>query len=271
MSGRGRRTPRPARGVIAIALAALLGGCGDSTASPAPDAAGRITVAAASHLRPAFDELGARFTGDTGIDVTFSYGSSGQLREQTVNGAPFDVFAAADEDFVDAVVDAGRGDPRTKAEYGRGRLVLVAPPGQPAPGDVEELAHPAFARIAVANPEHAPYGRAALEALDAAGVAGAVEDRLVYGENIADTLRLVESGNADVGIVALSLVVGDGRAWALVPEQLHGPLRQSLVVTATGERADSARAFAAYTKSPEGRAVLLRHGLALGEALPRDG
>ena len=267
-----RRTPRRGPvtrtaflGVAALVLSGLLACGGDDPPTPAAG----ITVAAASDLRPAFEELGRRFTEETGTPVTFSFGSSGLLREQIVNGAPFDVFASADEAYVDAVIEAGAGDAETKAEYGRGRLALRVAEGRPQPATVSDLAGAGYDRIAIANPDHAPYGRAALEALGSAGVRDDVAERLVYGENVSDTLRLVASGNADVGIVALSLVLAEGGPVTLVPEELHEPLRQTLVVLGTGERARPARAFATYVNGATGRQVLLRHGFALpGEALP---
>ena len=246
--------------VLAVAGALLLlAGCGtDDTA----DGAAPITVAAASDLRFAFEELGERFTDDTGTEVTFSFGSSGQLREQILNGAPFDVFASADVDYVDAVVAAGRGRAGTQADYALGRLALWAAPGVALPESVADLTDPAYRRIAVANPDHAPYGRAAVQALDTAGIGDAVQDRLVYGENISDTLRIARSGNADIGIVALSLVIADGSDHVLVPEALHDPLRQALVVTADDDGAEAATAFADFVAGSEGRAVMARYGFA---------
>lgn len=251
---------------LAASALLMLAGCGSDDGG---EAAGTITVAAASDLRFAFEELGERFADETGTEVTFSFGSSGQLREQIVNGAPFDVFASADAAYVDAVVEAGRGRPETRADYALGRIVLWAPPGSPLPAEVADLADPRYRRIAVANPEHAPYGRAAVQALEAAGIADQVEDRLVYGENISDTLRIARSGNADIGIVALSLVIADGTEHVVVPASLHGPLRQALVVTAGDDEVEAASAFADFVNSSEGREVMVRYGFALpgGERL----
>lgn len=228
-----------------------------------------ITVAAASDLRPAFEELGAAFEEETGTSVTFSFGSSGQLREQIINGAPFDLFASANVDFVDEVIDAGRGVEDTKADYAFGRIVLWTPSGVDLPASIDELADPTFRRIAIANPEHAPYGLAAKEALEAAGIYADIEDRLVYGENISDTFRIVQSANADVGIVALSLAIADGSDYTLIPAELHEPLQQALVVTSTGSNGASAAAFAAFIGSPEGREVMVRYGFVLpGDPAP---
>jgi molybdate transport system substrate-binding protein len=259
-------TARPAlrtrRVGLLVTAAIVLAGCAGSGASSQGPGDPRITVAAASDLRFAFEELADPFTEATGIPVTFSFGSSGLLREQVINGAPFDVFASANVDFVDDVIAAGRADPGTKADYAYGRIALWAGGGEP-PADVAELAAPRYRRVAVANPQHAPYGAAAVQALEAAGVLDAVEPRLVYGENISDTMRIVSSGNADVGIVALSLVVVDGSDHVLIPEDLHQPLRQALVVTAPEERREAAEAFAAHLASDAGRALMARHGFVL--------
>lgn len=250
-------------GLLAVA------GCGDDgTASSASDR-GAVTVAAASDLRFAFEELGELFTAETGGELTFSFGSSGQLRQQIINGAPFDLFASANVEFVDDVVDAGRGDKSTKADYAIGRIVLWSPPGVDLPESIEELTDPRYRRIAIANPTHAPYGLAAEQALETAEVLDAVRDRLVFGENISDTLRIAQSGNADVGIVALSLVITADAPYVLLDEDLHEPLRQSLVVTGTGSEGDDARRFAEFLASPTGREVMVRYGFALpGEQLP---
>lgn len=249
--------------VVAGALA--LGACGASST----DAAEQITVAAASDLRPAFEELGARFEAETGTAVTFSFGSSGQLREQIINGAPFDLFASANEQFVDDVIEAGRGIAATKAEYALGRIVLSVPPGGTLPASIDELADRRYRRIAIANPEHAPYGLAAMQALESAGVQAAVESRLVYGDNVSDTFRIVRSGNAEVGIVALSLAIAEGSDYTPVPDELHERLVQALVVTSTGTTGEAAAAFAEFVSSPEGREVMVGYGFVLpGESTP---
>jgi molybdate transport system substrate-binding protein len=258
-TGRARRSWGAALGLaLALVLVPGLAGCGTSAGGDG----GPLLVAAASDLRPAFEELGRRFEETQGTPVTFSFGSSGQLAQQIVNGAPFDLFASANEAFADQVVDAGRGDAGTRYVYGVGRLVVWARDGAAVgAAPIEALADPAFRRIAVANPDHAPYGAAAMEALEAAGVLGPVGDRLVYGENISDTQRLVQSGNAEVGVIALSLALAaSGGTSVEVPADLHAPLRQALVVTATAARRPAAQAFADLVASGEGRRVLARYG-----------
>lgn len=267
-------TPR-IRALLAATLVAALvtSACGESAATPGsttvPKAA-EITVAAASDLRPAFEELAAAFETETGTRVRLSFGSSGQLREQILNGAPFDLFASANVEFVDEVIDAGRGVASTKADYALGRIVLWSPPGVDLPTSVEQLTDGRYRRIAIANPDHAPYGLAAKQALESAKVWASVKPRLVYGENISDTFRIAQSGNAEVGIVALSLAIAGGGDFTLVPSELHEPLEQALVVTSKGARGEAAAAFARSISSPRGRRVMVRYGFVLpGETAPR--
>jgi molybdate transport system substrate-binding protein len=253
--------------LLACATALLLSACG-ATADSTPPTVDEITVAAASDLRPAFEELGEAFEAETGTSVTFSFGSSGQLREQIVNGAPFDLFASANVEFVDEVIERGRGVAATKADYALGRIVLWAPEGVTLPRSIEDLTHEQYRRVAIANPEHAPYGLAAQQALESAEVYEQIQSRLVYGENISDTFRIAQSGNADVGIVALSLAIADGSDYTIIPADLHEPLEQALVVTSTGARGDTATAFAHMVGSPEGREVMARYGFVLPGETP---
>ncbi|MFN7148443.1 MAG: molybdate ABC transporter substrate-binding protein [Microthrixaceae bacterium] len=225
-----------------------------------------ITVAAAADLRLAFEELGASFEADTGTKVTFSFGSSGQLKEQVLNGAPFDVFASANVDFIDGVVAAGTADGSTKATYAFGRIVVFSlSEGADAVTTLDGLTDAAVRNVAIANPEHAPYGVAAEEALRSAGLYDAVSAKLVLGENVSDTLQLTTTGNADAAIVALSLVTtGDEGSWELIDEDLHEPLEQALVVTGVDPaRTGAGEAFAAYVNSPAGREVMNRYGFVL--------
>jgi molybdate transport system substrate-binding protein len=256
---------------VAVLLSgvAIAAGCSDREPTeggtePAK-AAVTITVAAASDARPAFDPLGEAFEEKEGVVVRFVYGSSRQLRTQVLNGAPYDVFASADERLVDEVIAADRGDRRTRAIYAFGRLALVAAPDRPVPDTLDALDTADIRRIAIANPEHAPYGAAALDALQRAGIAEAVTPKLVFGDNVADALRLVTSGNADAGIVAYSLARASGQPLTLVPNEDHAPLRQALVVTAPRERSGPARAFAQFLVSRTGRAALADAGFSLPE------
>jgi molybdate transport system substrate-binding protein len=263
--------------VVAVGMALALSGCGgsaDTESSAGEDGAAapaQILVAAASDLRVAFEELGAAFAKETGTEVTFTFGSSGQLAQQIANGAPFDLFASADVGYVDDVIDAGRGDAETKRTYAFGHIVIWSR-DRSYPDLAAVAADEALTKLAIANPEHAPYGVAAEQALERAGVYDDVARRLVFGENISDTLRLAQSGNADAAIVALSLAITSDGEWTPIPEGLHEPLEQALVVTAeSDEQARLARAFADFVSSAEGREVMRRYGFLLpGDDAPAE-
>ncbi|MBX3269043.1 MAG: molybdate ABC transporter substrate-binding protein [Sandaracinaceae bacterium] len=252
-----------ARCALALALAAACRG------EPAPEPP-PIRVAAAADLALAFEELGRAFEREHGARVTFSFGSTGLLAAQIEQGAPFDLFAAANVAFVDRVVARGACDGRTQTPYARGRIAVWSRRGRVAPpARLEELADPRFARVAIANPEHAPYGQAAKQALERAGVWATVAPRLVQGENVRHTLQLATTGNADAAIVALSLVSADREhPWLLVDEALHAPIEQALVACDGGADRAGGEAFARFVGSPEGRAIMRRHGFLLpGERL----
>ena len=219
----------------------------------------------------AFEELGRLFTATTQQLVTFSFGSSGLLAKQVMEGAPFDVFAAANVAFVDNVVSAGACDGATKRPYARGRIVVWSRQDMAKPvAALEDLADPRFKRIAMANPEHAPYGQAAKEALEQAGIWKAVKPRLVFGENASQTLQLAATGNVEAAIVALSLVVQDkSNPWLLVPEDRHQALNQTLVACRRGSNHAGGEAFARFVGSEQGRGVMRRYGFLLPtESLP---
>lgn len=254
---------------VAIAMALLVAACGEDESTGSRESGGEVAVAAASDLRPAFAELGKAFEQQTRIHPVFGFGSSGQLARQVVNGAPFDLFASASVGYVDDVIDAGRGDAQTKATYAFGRIVVWSPDRRYT---LDQLAAPSVRKVAVANPEHAPYGVAAEQALKSAGVWDTVQRKLVLGENVSDTQRLARSGNADAAIVALSLAVASDGRWALIPKRLHQPLEQALVVIGDGKAAARARRFAQFLGSANGRAVMRRYGFLLpGDQLPAGG
>lgn len=229
-----------------------------------------VRVAAAADLTFAFEELGRLFERETGRQVTFSFGSTGLLAKQIREGAPFDVFAAANVSFVEDVVAAGACDVTTKARYARGRIALwTRRGGVTPPTKLAQLAHPRFRRVAIANPEHAPYGQAAKQALERAGSWNAVEPRLVFGENVRQTLQFAETGNVETAIVALALVIGDrDNPWILIDEVLHQPIDQALVACTRGSNREGGEAFARYVNSEAGRPVMRSYGFLLpGEAL----
>lgn len=263
MSPRPRALPAALAGLVLIATA-----CGPDAAAVTADEP--LLIAAASDLLPAFTVLGEGFETATGERVVFNFGSSGQLAQQLVEGAPMDVYASANVSFVDRVLAAGVGDPATQSTYAFGRLTIWSP--DDAWGEWRSLKEIAadgdLQTIAIANPEHAPYGLAAKQALESAGLWETVEPRLVFGENISDTQRLAATGNADVAILALSLALaadeaGDGQ-WTVIDEALHAPLQQDLVVIAEEpDRAELAGRFIDHVNSEDGREVMRRFGFLL--------
>ncbi len=255
-------------------LLALALGCSKGSGDSAGDGARRgepLRVAAAADLALAFKDVGAAFEKETGKKVDFSFGSTGLLAKQLAEGAPFDVFAAANVSFVDEVVREGACLGDSKALYAKGRIVLWSKDPWALPKDIAGLADPKYAKVAIANPEHAPYGRAAREAMTKAGVWKSVEPRAVFGENVQQTLMFARSGNADVAIVALSLAVTSPGNYVPIDPSLHEPLDQALVVCKGGSRGaktNEARSFVAFVSSPTGRAIMRKYGFLLpGEAV----
>jgi len=254
-----------------FALIALVSGLAISGCSRRASQAEKteIIVAAASDLTPAFEELGRRYEQDTGTRVTFTFGSTGMLAQQIENGAPFDLFAAANVEFIDRLERQGLIVGDTKALYARGRITVWTrtDSGLEIKGIVD-LARAEVRRIAIANPDHAPYGKAAREALESAGIWGSVEPKVVYGENIRQAMQYAETGNADVAITALSLSVGRNGHWTLIPEELHKPLDQALAVIKGSRKEQDARRFAEFINSPQGRTLMRKFGFILpGEAI----
>ena len=223
-----------------------------------------LTVSAAADLTPAFEELGKLFTSDTGIKVTFNFGSTGQLTQQIEQGAPVDLLAAANVSFVEELERQNLILPDTKALYAQGRITLWTRSDSPLKLDrIEDLEKPEVRRVAIANPEHAPYGEAARQALVAAGIWERVSSRLVFGENISQTLQYAETGNVDAAIVALSLSVNSKGRWILIPDQLHKPLNQALAVIRSTRHEAEARRFASFINSAQGRPVMRKYGFVL--------
>jgi molybdate transport system substrate-binding protein len=222
-----------------------------------------IKVAAAADLAFAFKDVGALYEKQSGRPVTFSFGSTGLLAKQLAEGAPFDVFAAANQSFVDDVVKAGACDADSKSMYARGQIVMWTTDASKKPAAIGDLTGDRFAKIAIANPSHAPYGRAAREALQKAGLWGKVEPKIVFGENVEQTLQFAQSGNADVAIVALSLASVSGGAFTPIDDALHAPIDQAMVACKHGVDEAAGRDFEKLVSAPEGRAVMRRYGFVL--------
>jgi molybdate transport system substrate-binding protein len=227
-----------------------------------------ITVAAAADLHHAMDKIVEAYQKnhpDQKVEVT--YGSSGNLLTQIEQGAPFDLFFSADSDYPQQLVAHGKagGQP---VLYASGHIVLWSASIDMSHVQVADLAKPQFGRIAIANPQHAPYGKRAEQALRAAGVWDQVQSRLVFGDNIAQTAQFAQSGNAQVGIIAESLAMDSPvkGTYAPVPASLYEPLRQSFVLTQHGADSALAKDFAQYVQGDQGRAILAQYGFKLPEA-----
>jgi molybdate transport system substrate-binding protein len=227
-----------------------------------------VRVAAASDLAKAFEDVGKAFEQKTGIKPNFNFSSSGLLAKQIEQGAPFFLFAAANKSFVDQVVKTGKCDAATTELYSRGRLVMWSKAG--APAKISDLVDAKYKRIGIANPDHAPYGKAAKQALEKAGIYDQVKDRLVLGENISATMTYAKEGSVDIAFVALSLAIQtDAQLYSPVDLDLHEPLEQTLVVCGKGGEADAARQLADFIVSTDGRAIMERYGFSTTGVMTR--
>lgn len=250
----------------ALLWLAALPACQRSAA--APDV---VVVAAAADLKHALDELLVEFQAvhpETAVKA--SYGSSGNFHMQIANGAPFDLFLSADMDFPRKLAAAGLADASSLFPYASGLLVLWVPDGSPL--DLEKnglraLLDPRVRKVAVANPEHAPYGQAAVAALRHEGIYEEVAGKLVLGENVAQAAQFVETGNAEIGVIALSLALAPvmqekGRHWQVPPDHFP-PLLQGGVIPARAKNPDGAALLREWIISRRGRELLSRYGFIL--------
>jgi molybdate transport system substrate-binding protein len=226
----------------------------------APETA-QLTVAAASDLTAPFEEIGRDFQARDQIKPVFVFGSTGLLTRQIENGAPFDVFAAANESYIDQLQQKGLTVEGTKTIYGRGRIIMWTMAESTFKLEkIEDLASSDVHRVAIANPDHAPYGLAAREALETAGIWQTVQPKLVYGDNIRQTLQFAETGNVEVAIVAVSLSAQNKGRCVLIPETLHKPLFQAMAVMKETTNEDAARSFTDFVTGSKGREILAKYG-----------
>ena len=233
-------------------------------ANDQPASNGPLLVAAAADLQFAFTELGPKFTKETGQEVKFIFGSTGNLTTQIENGAPFDVLAAANVSYVDQLKQEGLIIPDTQQLYAQGHLVLVVNRAAGVQAtQLSDLLNPAIMRIAIANPDHAPYGQAAKEALQNAGLWDTLQPKLVLGENVRQTLQFVQTGDAPVGIVALSIAEVPEVSYTILPAKLYDPLNQAMAVISSTKNEVAARAFLKFVNGPEGRPVMKKYGFLL--------
>ena len=223
-----------------------------------------LVVFAAADLQPAFSELGVLYEQVTGEPVVFSYGASGSLAEQIEHGAPADLFCSADESYVRALAGRGILDRATVRVYAEGRLMLAALRSSGIPLDsLGDLLRPEVRRVAMANPEHAPYGRAARQALVSAGLWEAVAPRIVLGENVRQAAQYLLTGAVEAALISRSLTLDTALMAVPVDPALHRPILQAAAVVRTSTRASSARRFLDFVTGDIGWPVMARHGFVL--------
>jgi len=247
-----------------ICIALALASCHPRTPTTQQAAPQELVVAAAANLTDAFSEIGPRFSNKTGIRVVFSFGATAELAKQIENGAPFDVFAAADTEHVDALDNAGLLTPGTRALYARGRLVVWLPAGSPLKIErIEDITGKQFDRIAIAKPDVAPYGQAAVESLQKLGIWNQIEPRVIYAQNVSQARQYAATGNSEVAFIPLALVKpGDG-TYIEIKESLHRPINQALGVIKSSAKQEAARQFAGFVLSQEGQQLLIAKGYSI--------
>jgi molybdate transport system substrate-binding protein len=230
-----------------------------------------LRVAAAADLQSVMAEIARVFEAQTGATVDVAYGSSGNFYAQIQNGAPLDVFFSADNEYPLRLEESGFAEPHSSVIYGIGKIVLWMPANakcNPERDQWQCLQDPSLRKIAIANPALAPYGRAALAALQKAGIYDAVKAKLVLGENISQAAQFVQSGNAEAGIIAYSLALSpalqSGRRW-VIPAELYPPIEQTVVVLKSAKEKRAAQEFVKFATQGAGREILAKYGF---EPLP---
>lgn len=223
-----------------------------------------IIVAAAANLTDAFTEVGEEFSTKTGVRVVFSYGATADLAKQIENGAPFDVFAAADTEHVDRLEQKGFLAPGTRALYARGRLVMwLSPSGTGSTVKaqrIEDIVGKEFERIAIAKPDVAPYGRATVESLRSLGIWSQVEPKVIYAQNVSQARQYASTGNVEVAFIPLALMPAGSGTFIEVDSTLHRPIDQSLGIIGSSSNQVAARQFVEFLLSNEGQEIMAKRG-----------
>lgn len=240
---------------LLLALLIMLSGCSQEKSEKE-----MIYVAAASDLYHALTEIGDEFTKETGIEVEFTFGSTGLLTQQIQEGAPFDLFAAAQESYIDKLIDNNAVVTDSKKYYASGRIAIL---GSDSKMNMDDLLNPDVTSITIANPEHAPYGKAAKEALESAGIWEEIEPKIVYAENIRQAFQYVESGNADAGIIAYSLLQKTDLPFELIDQKSHSPIRQTLGIPVQSDKKEESNRFSEFILSKQGQEILTKYGFDL--------
>lgn len=223
-----------------------------------------ITVAAAADLVLAFKEIGEEFEKSTGNKVKLIFSSSGTAREQIENGAPYDVYASANIKFVDDLISKGKIIPDSKELYAVGRIGIATLKGNSFKvNDVKDLCESKYKKIAIANPEHAPYGKASKEALESLGLWDKLKDKMVYCKDIQDVLNILRSGNVEAAFISLSVYKKDEVDFLLIDDKLHSPLKQAMAVVKGTKKEKIARDFIKFVNGDTGRKIMKKYGFVL--------
>lgn len=251
---------------FAIVSCVLIGAIAGAAVPPgnAQALSAQLMVFAASDLGPAFKQIVPQFERKTRTTATLVLGSTGMLTQQIRNGAPADVFFAANESFINDLASENLTLRQTHTLYARGRIAIVTlSSGGFHFKELKDLGDPRIRRIAIANPQHAPYGMAARQALESAGLWNTLQPKLVFGENVQQAVQFVRSGSAEAGIVARSVADTPDLSWTLVEDRVHSPLNQMAVVLARSKHPATAMSFIRFVNSPDGRVVLRQFGFLL--------
>lgn len=224
----------------------------------------QITIAAAADLSFALKEISQKFERETGIKTVLSFGSTGMFTRQIENSAPFDIFFAASEKHIDELKDKGLIISDTKKLYAQGRIVLAVNKKSGVHAkNLEDLLNPSIKKIAMANPDHAPYGIAAMEALKKLNLWDILKPKLVYGENIRQVLQYIQTGNTQAGIIALSVADVPEITWMIIDYNIHNPINQAVAVIKTTKAEKEAREFINYVNGPQSRPIMKKYGFLL--------
>ncbi len=261
-------SPRKRAAVALLVLAVVIGLVGGCAGAGSPGAAagqdGPLLIAAAADLQFAFADTGAQFKEKTGQAVTFSFGSTGLLTQQIENGAPFDIFAAANVSYMERLREQGLIMPDSEQPYAQGRLVLMVNRRSGVTATkLADLQADDIRRVAIANPAHAPYGVAAQQALQSAGLWTALQPKIVYGDNVRQTLQFVQTGDAQAGIVSLSIAGVPEVRYTPIDPALHQPINQAMAILKRTKQEEVARQFVAFVNGPEGRSIMKKYGFVL--------
>lgn len=248
--------------LVVLFISALIGcgGASNNAASAPPE----LVVAAASDLQGAFTEIGKLFEAETNCRVLFTFGSTGQLSQQIEHGAPFDIFAAASVVHIEQLASKNRVIADSKQLYARGRIVLAVNKNFAVPvTNLEDLLKPEIQHVVLANPAHAPYGLAAKQALEREGLWDKLQPKIVFGENVRQALMYVRTGNAEAGLVALSVANVPEVTYTLIDDSLHEPLDQAIAIVAGTQQEELARQFIDFINGTEGRPIMKKYGFVL--------